>query len=67
MKKILGFVSLASLGSMAHAAADPAFTAAITTVSADILLYAGALVGVAAVGVSLAIAMKYVKRIRSAA
>lgn len=51
----------------AFAQADAAFTATITSVSADIATYGGALVGVAAVGVAFAIGMKYVKKIRGAA
>ena len=51
----------------AHAAADAAFTSSVTSVTADIATYGGALVGVAAVGVAFGIAIKYVKRIRSVA
>lgn len=51
----------------ASAAADAAFTSAVTTVTADVATYGGALVGVAAVGVGFMIAMKYIKKIRSAA
>lgn len=67
MKKVL-LASLVLGGvTAANAAADAAFTSAITSVSADIATYGGALVGVAAIGVAFGIAIKYVKRIRSVA
>jgi len=74
MSKKIKFARLAAfsaaavgLGSNAFAAADAAFTSAVTTVTADVATYGGALVGVAAVGVGFMIAMKYIKKIRSAA
>lgn len=54
----------------AHAAAGDATTAfstAITSVSADVATYGGALVGVAAIGVGFMVGMKYIKKIRGAA
>jgi NhaP-type Na+/H+ and K+/H+ antiporter len=58
-------ILLASVGS---AMADTvAFTGAVTSVTADIATYGGALVGVAAVGVGFMVGMKYVKKIRGAA
>jgi hypothetical protein len=51
----------------AFAAADAAFTGAVTSVSGDIATYGAALVGVSAIGVTFMIAMKYVKKIRGAA
>lgn len=44
-----------------------AFTSAVTSVSADIATFGGALIGVAAVGVGFMVGMKYVKKIRGAA
>lgn len=57
----------AAVGTSAFAAADAAFTAAVTSTSTDIATYGGALVGVAAIGVGFMIAMKYVKKISRAA
>ena len=51
----------------AHAAADAAFTTAVTSITADIATYGGALVAIAAVGVAFAVGMKYVKKISRAA
>lgn len=45
---------------------DP-FAAVVTDVTAKVTTYAGALVGVAAVGVAFMVAVKYVKKIRGAA
>jgi len=71
MKKSLLVSGVALLSGLAatgaQAAADAAFTASVTSVTADIATYGGALVGVAAVGVAFGIAIKYVKRIRSVA
>jgi hypothetical protein len=53
--------------SPAFAAADAAFTTAMTSTMADIATYGAALVGAAAVGVGFMIAMKYVKKIPRAA
>jgi len=71
-KSIVGAVAAASaflVAPMAHAAGDAnaAFTAAITTVTADIGTYGAALVGVAAVGVAFMVGIKYIKKIRGAA
>ena len=70
-KSIVGAVAAASaflVAPMAHAAdANAAFTAAITTVTADIGTYGAALVGVAAVGVAFMVGIKYIKKIRGAA
>jgi hypothetical protein len=63
----LALISAAVLPVASFAAADAAFTGAVTTVTADIAIYGAALVGVAAVGVTFMIAMKYVKKIRGAA
>ena len=67
------FLKLASIPALvlagvsaAHAQAAPAFTSAITAVTSDIAIYGAALVGVAAVGVTFMIAMKYVKKIPKA-
>lgn len=70
MKKSL--VAIAALGASAisFAQAAPtttAFTTAVTSVSADIATFGGALIGVAAVGVGFMVGMKYVKKIRGAA
>lgn len=64
----LGIVgsSLLVAGS-AMAAASAEFTTAVTTVTADVATYGGALVGVAAVGVGFMIAIKYIRKIRGAA
>jgi hypothetical protein len=61
------FVSAIAVGNSAFAAASEAFTSSITTVSADIATYGGALIGVAAVGVGFMVGMKYIKKIRGAA
>lgn len=64
-----GAASLATLAPfavMAQEAADP-FTDAVTSVSTKVGTYGLALVGVAAVGVGFMVAIKYVKKIRSAA
>lgn len=69
-KRFLGGVAASVLGllaSGAHAAADAAFTSAVTDVSANVATYGGALVGVSAVGVGFMIAIKYIKKIRGAA
>lgn len=58
---LVGFMS------SAFAAVDASFTTAVTAVTGDVALYGAALVGVGAAGVGLGIALKYVKRIRSAA
>lgn len=58
---------LAVLGSQAHAAVSEAFTASVTSVSADIAVYGGALITIAAVGVAFMVGMKYVKKISRAA
>ena len=57
--------ALASVGAVAQAA-DP-FTGVLTDVTAKVGTYAAALVGLAAVGVGFMVALKYVKKIRSAA
>lgn len=62
---VLGVALSAPVFAFAQAA-DP-FDAAVTDVTAKITTYAGALVGVAAVGVAFMVAMKYVKKIRGAA
>lgn len=71
-KKSIG--SLVAIGSAvvataanAQAAATTAFTGAITSVSADIATYGGALIAVAVIGVGFMVGMKYVKKIRGAA
>ena len=60
-----GAAAIASMGA-AHADTT-AFTAAVTTVLADIAVYGLALVGIAVAGVGFSIGVKYVKKIRSAA
>lgn len=57
--------ALASVGAFAQSAG--AFDTALTTVTANVTSYAGALVGLAAVGVGFMVAVKYVKKIRGAA
>jgi hypothetical protein len=71
-KRFLGGVAVLASGllgvvSSAHAAADAAFTAAITSVTTDVGTYGAALIGVAAVGVGFMVGMKYIKKIRGAA
>jgi uncharacterized protein YraI len=63
----LAAIAAAVMASQAHAAADTAFTAAVTSTTTDIGTYGAALVGVAAVGVGFMIAIKYVKKISRAA
>ena len=63
----LAVLAASVVATTAHAAADAAFTSAVTSVSADIAIYGAALVGVAAVGITFMIAIKYVKKIRGAA
>lgn len=68
--RVLGALALLSAGlvpALSHAAAAEAFTTAITTTTADVGTYGAALVGVGAVGVGFMIAIKYIKKIRSAA
>lgn len=62
----LAVLALASLPALSFAQADP-FTTAMTDATTKVGTYAAALVGLAAVGVGFAIAIKYVKRIRGAA
>jgi hypothetical protein len=62
-----GLVLGSIVASPAFAAADAAFTSAMTQTMADIAIYGAALVGAAAVGVGFMIAMKYVKKIPRAA
>ena len=66
---IVGAIALLASGFAAAQAAPTtsAFTTAVTSVSADIATFGGALIGVAAVGVGFMVAMKYVKKIRGAA
>lgn len=62
---VLGVALTAPVLSFAQST-DP-FAAAVTDVTAKVTTYAGALVGVAAVGVAFMVAVKYVKKIRGAA
>ena len=68
-KSAIGAASLVGAGFAAAQAAPTtqAFTTAVTSVSADIATFGGALIGVAAVGVGFMVGMKYVKKIRGAA
>jgi len=62
----LGAVAaVASVGAFAQSAST--FDTALTTVTTNVTSYAGALVGLAAVGVGFMVAIKYVKKIRGAA
>lgn len=65
--KLASIPALVLAGATAAQAQSAAFTGAVTQVTTDIGVYGAALVGVAAVGVTFMIAMKYVKKIRSAA
>lgn len=69
--KKLGLVAvpgaLALVGGAAHADVPAEFTTAITEAAADVATMAGGLVTVAVVGVAFMIAIKFIKRIRSAA
>ena len=67
MMKKIGVAAVGVLASVGAFAADTAFTTAVTTITADVTSYAGALVGIAAVGVGFMVAVKYVKKIRGAA
>jgi len=67
MVKKIGVVAVGALASVSAFAVDSAFTTAVTTITTDVTSYAGALVGVAAVGVGFMVAVKYVKKIRGAA
>ena len=70
MKKILVAVSGLAASALTFAQAAPtttAFTNAVTSVSADVATFGGALIGVAAIGVGFMVGMKYVKKIRGAA
>lgn len=63
------FVALASVApfaAFAQEAADP-FTDALADITASVNTYGPALVGLAAVGVVFMVALKYVKKLRSAA
>ena len=69
-KRFLGGVAAVSsllAPVLSHAAAAEAFTTAVTTTTTDVGTYGAALVGVGAVGVGFMIAIKYIKKIRSAA
>lgn len=57
--------ALASVGAFAQTATT--FDTALTSVTTSVTSYAGALVGLAAVGVGFMVAIKYVKKIRGAA
>lgn len=59
-------VSAGLLVASGLALADDPFTQAVTDVSAKVVTYGGALVGVAAVGVGFAVGIKYVKKIARA-
>ena len=70
MKKVLLATGSLIGSAVTFAQAAPttaAFTSAVTSVSADIATFGGALIGVAAVGVGFMVGMKYVKKIRGAA
>lgn len=70
IRNIVLAVSALFGSAIAFAQAAPtttAFTNAVTSVSADIAIFGGALIGVAAVGVGFMVGMKYVKKIRGAA
>jgi hypothetical protein len=58
--------AVASVGAFAQEVGG-AFDTALATVTANVTSYAGALVGLAAVGVAFMVAIKYVKKIRGAA
>lgn len=63
----LATVSAAALPVVAFAQETDAFATAVTDVTAKVSTYGPALVGLSAVGVVFMIAVKYVKKIRSAA
>lgn len=60
-------VTLATIALPGFAQTTDPFDTAMTTVTEKVEQYAGALVGLAAVGVVFMIAIKYVKKIRGAA
>jgi Zn-dependent alcohol dehydrogenase len=57
---LASFLALGASGAFDQAAA---FTTAVTDISADVAVYGGALVGVAAIGVVFMVAVKYLKKI----
>lgn len=63
----LGVLVAMALPAVAFAQATDPFTVAIVDATAKVGLYAAALVGIGAVGVVFRIALKYVKKIPSAA
>ncbi len=66
-KQVLALVAVLLVPfSGAYAAVDAGFTAAITSVTTDIPTMGTALVGVAALFTAAALAIAYVKKIRSA-
>lgn len=70
MKKVLIAAGSLAASALTFAQAAPttqAFTNAVSSVSADVATFGGALIGVAAIGVGFMVGMKYVKKIRGAA
>lgn len=63
---LVALATVAPVAAFAQAASDP-FQDALTEITANVNTYGGALVGLAAVGVVFMIAIKYVKKLRSAA
>lgn len=58
--------SILAAGAVLPAMADDAFTTAMTDVTTKVGTYGAALVGLAALGVGFGVAIKYVRKIRSA-
>jgi len=65
--KLAVAATLAGANVAAFAQAGDPFTTALADVTTKVGTYAGALVGLAAVGVGFMVAIKYVKKIRGAA
>jgi len=66
-EKLLLGAGLAMSSALAMAQTTDPFDTAITTLTAKVTSYGGALVGLAAVGVAFFVAIKYVKKITRAA
>ena len=68
MKKVLFLLGGLTASALTFAqSTTAAFGTAVTSVSANVVTFGGALIGVAAVGVGFMVGMKYVKKIRGAA
>lgn len=63
---LVALATVAPVAAFAQEATDP-FDTALATITGNVQSYGGALVGLAAVGVVFMIAIKYVKKLRSAA